>query len=70
LFCCAQYYFGWGSFYVDDKHTFKEEQKFRDQGYVVCFIFCLVENDASDGARQWCDITRSGRIFQSKGFYS
>ncbi len=47
-----------GEFYVDDKYTFKEELKFRDQGYVVCFLFCVVENGASDGAGQWHETTR------------
>ncbi len=28
-----------GKFYVDDKYTFKEEQKFWDQNYVVFFSF-------------------------------
>ncbi len=46
-----------GEFYVDDKYTFKEELKFRDQGYVVCFLFCVVENGASDGAGQWREAT-------------
>jgi hypothetical protein len=35
-----------GEFYVDDKYTFKEELKFRDQGYVVCFLFC---------GGKWCE---------------
>lgn len=35
-----------------------EERKFRDQGYVVCFLFYVVENGASDGAGQWHKTTR------------
>jgi hypothetical protein len=55
-----------GEFYVDDKHTFKKEQRFRDQGYVVYFLFCVVENDASDGAKQWREIIRISQSFQGK----
>ncbi len=44
-----------GEFYVDDKYTFKKDQKIRDQCYVVCFLFYGVENGASvelnNGAR-------------------
>jgi hypothetical protein len=47
-----------GEFYVDDKYTFKKELKLRDQGYFLCFLFCVVENGASDGAGQWCETTR------------
>jgi hypothetical protein len=36
-----------GEFYVDNKYPFKEEPKFRDQGYVFfCFFFYVVENGA------------------------
>lgn len=47
-----------GKLYVDDKYTFKEEQKFRDQSYVVCFLFCVVENGVSNGVGQWHETTR------------
>jgi hypothetical protein len=48
-----------GKFYVDNKYTFKEERKFRDQGYVVCFLFCVMQNGVSNGVGQWCEITTS-----------
>jgi hypothetical protein len=47
-----------GGVYVDGEYTFKEELKFRGQGYVVCFLFCVVENGASDGAGEWHETTR------------
>ncbi len=36
-----------GEFYVDDKYTFKKDQKIKVQCYVVCFLFYVVENGAS-----------------------
>jgi hypothetical protein len=39
-----------GEFYVDEKYPYKEEWKFKDQGYVFfLFFFYVVENGASNG---------------------
>jgi hypothetical protein len=38
-----------GEFYVDDKYSFKKEQKISDPCYVICLFFYVVENGASVG---------------------
>jgi len=35
-----------GRFFVDDYYGLKEEGKIRDQCYVLCFLFCVVDNGA------------------------